>query len=209
MRVNSLGFAGLLALAGIGLWLMISGSGRFFGIDIGTFGVVLLITTTWLSLYAVSALPDGEFERRIAPGEWRAWIGLGFMALAIIYFVSKLHLFQGEAFPHAHHAQVVVRNLVLLLVAWAVLSQVLEARWRDRVQADERDRQIEADGSRWGQGGLVFAVVVLMVLLGFSPPDRLTWASHFMIANLLALVLMVGWLVEHAAVAVLYWRGRR
>src|SRR3546814_19321785 len=45
-------------------------------------------------------------------------------------------------------------------------------------------------------------------MLGFSPAERLHWASHMMIANLLVLALMWGCLVEYAATAVVYWRDR-
>lgn len=209
MKVSTRGFAALLALAGIGLWMLIAGTGRLFGIDTGMVGIAFLITATWLSLYAVSVIPGGEFEQRVSPGEWQAWIGLGFMAIATVYFVSKLSLFQGEAFPTAHHARAVVRNLVLLLIAWAVLSNVLASRWNNRVQSDERDRQIETTAERWGHTTLIVAVIALAVLLGFSPVDRLAWASHFMIANLIIATLMVGWLVEHAGKVWMYWRDRR
>jgi hypothetical protein len=46
-------------------------------------------------------------------------------------------------------------------------------------------------------------------MLAFSPAERLAWATHFMIANLLVFALMWGWLCEYAATAVMYWRDRR
>ena len=52
-------------------------------------------------------------------------------------------------------------------------------------------------------------MIVVAVMLGISPADRLEWATHFVIGNLLVLALMVGWLVECTAIGVMYWRDRR
>lgn len=205
MTIARWGWVGLLAVAGIGLWLLL-GSGRVFGHDIGGLGMVLLIGCTWMALYAVSSLPRGEFEQGISPGEWKAWIGFAFMLAATVYFVSHAEAFSGH---ERAAAQRVATNLVLLLVAWAVLSKLMASRWKDRVQQDERDREIETRGAAWGRGALVVGVIFLAVTLGLSPEHRLHWATHFAIGNLLVLVLMVGWLAECLAIAITYWRDRR
>lgn len=202
-------WTGLLLLAGVALWMLLAGRTTRLGIDIGMLGSVLLIGTAWLALYTVSTMPRGELEQGIAPGEWQAWIGTVFMCVATLYFLSKLHVFGSESIPHAPHSRVVVRNLVVLLIAWTVLSRVLAARWNGHVQSDERDRGIEARAAGWGRAALVSAVVALAVTLGLSPVERLDWATHFMIANLLILLLMCGWLVEYTATALLYWHDRR
>ncbi|WP_143703898.1 MULTISPECIES: hypothetical protein [Luteimonas] len=202
-------WTGMLLLAGLALWLLLAGRTTRLGVDVGMLGSVLLVGTAWLALYQVSTMPRGELEQGMAPGEWQAWIGTVFMCVATLYFVSKLHVFGSESIPHAPHSRVVVRNLVVLLIAWTVLSRVLAARWNGHVQSDERDRDIEARAAGWGRAALVFAVVALAVTLGLSPVERLAWATHFMIANLLILLLMCGWLVEYAATAALYWHDRR
>lgn len=200
---------GLLLLAAVASWMLLAGQGALWGIDIGLLGSALLVGTAWIALYAVSTMPEGALEQGMAPGEWQAWIGTVFMGAATSYFVSKLHLFQGDSLAGMPHARVIVRNLVMLLIAWTVLSQVLASRWKGRVQADERDRDIEVRAAAWGRGVLVCAVITLAVTLGLSPADRLGWATHFMVGNLLVLALMCGWLVESAATALLYWRDRR
>jgi len=209
MRWHRWGWTGLLVVAGLALWMLLAGGGQVLGIDIGTLGMVLLVATAWMSLLAVSTMPRGEFEQGISPGEWQARIGVVFMAVATLYFLARLQVFQGESLANAPHSGAVARNLVLLLVAWTVLSQVLASRWTGRVQKDERDREIEARAAGWGRGALIFAVVGLAVTLGFSPTDRLGWATHFMLANLMIFLLMCGWLVEYVATAALYWRDRR
>lgn len=208
-RLQRWGWTGLLVAAGLALWMLLAGSGKILGLDTGSLGMALLITTAWISLAMVAKMPRGGFEHAIAPGEWQARIGLVFMAVATVYFLVKLPGFQHEAWPHAPYSRAVATRLVLLLVAWTLLSKVLAARWQGRVQKDERDCEIEVRAGEWGRGALIAAVVVLAVTLGVSPADRLLWATHFMLANLMVLALMCGWLVEYAATAALYWRDRR
>lgn len=198
----------LAAVALPALWLLLAGPERVFGIDAGKLGMALLVTAAWTSLLALSRLPRGEGEAAVAPGEWKAWIGTGFMLVAVAYFLGKLDVFSGASYGD-HVAQAVARNLVLLLVVWLVLSKVVAARWKGAVEQDERDRGIAVRAEGWGRGALAACITGYAVLFGFSPPDRLQWASHFMVANLLVLALMVGWLAEYAATALLYLRGRR
>ena len=200
--------AGLAAIALPALWLLLAGPALVLGVDGGHAGMVLLVTATWTSLLALSKLPRGEGEAAIAPGEWKAWIGTGFMVIAVAYFLAKAEVFAGASFGD-HHAEAVARNLVLLLVAWAVLSRVIAARWKGAVEEDERDRGIEVRAAAWGRGALVACVIGIAVLLGISPADRLQWATHFMIANLLVFALMWGWLVECVATALMYRGDRR
>jgi uncharacterized membrane protein len=205
MVIGRWGWMGLLAVAGAGLWLLL-GSGRVFGHDIGGLGMTLLVGCTWAALHALSSMPRSEFEQGVSPGEWKAWIGVAFLLAATVYFVSHAGAFRGGDLTQA---RAVATRLVMLLVAWTVLSQLMAARWKDRVQQDERDLEIEAKGARRGREALVVFVVVVAVMLGLSPAHKLEWATHFSIANLLVLGLMIGWLVESAAVALTYWRDRR
>jgi uncharacterized membrane protein YidH (DUF202 family) len=198
----------LVLLAGLALWLLLAGPAKVLGFDPGKLGMVLLVGTAWISLYAVSRLPHGELEAVVSPGEWRAWVGFGFTLVAILYFLSKVSVFEyGPAWGNPD-ASAVARNLVMLLIAWAVLTSVMSARWKGVVQEDERDRAIEKQASGWGRGALVAVIIGLAVMLGFSPAAKLEWASHFMIANLLVFALMWGWLCEYAATAVMYVRDR-
>jgi len=208
MRTRPWQVAGLAAIALPALWLLFAGPTQVLGLDSGNLGMFLLVTATWTSLAALSRLPRGEGERAIAPAEWRAWIGGGFMLWAMIFLATRADLFLGAA-ADRHTAQGVVRSLVMLLVAWAVVSQVLAARWKGVVEDDERDREIALRASTHGRRALVGSGIALAVLLGFSPVDRLDWATHFSIANLLVFGLMLGWLVEYAATALMYMSDRR
>ena len=205
MKTSSLRWIGLLFAGAAALWLMIAGSGQLLGFDLGQIGSVALVAVAWVALYHLAYRPSEVLDEGVSPGEWRAWIGFFFMLAAVIYFLSKLHLFKADGID----ARIIVRNLVTLGIAWAVLGQVLASRWKGRVQEDERDREIEQQASHWGRGALTFALVGIAVTLAFSPASRLAWATPFFLANLLIFVLMWGWLVEYAATAAQYWRDRR
>ncbi len=202
-------FTGLLIAAGLALWLLLAGPDEVLGFDSGKAGMVLLTTTAWVSLYRISHVPRSELEAAISPGEWRAWVGFGFTLVAVVYFLVKVRIFGSGPGWSDPEASAVARNLVLLLIAWTVLSSVMGARWKGVVQEDERDRDIETKASGWGRGALVFSIIGFAVMLGFSPAERLQWATHFMIANLLVFALMWSWLCEYAATVAMYWRDRR
>lgn len=208
MMTRSWGLAGLLAVAGLSLWLLIANPSAVLGFDGGKVGVALLVTAAWGSLLLLHRVPRSEFEGRAALGEWRAWIGLGFMLVAVAYYLAKVQVFQGAELWRNPDAGAVGRHLVLLLIAWAVLSQVLGSRWRGAVGEDERDREIARHAADWGHGALIFGVIGIAVTLGLSPASRLAWATPAMVSSLLVFALMWGWLCEYAASAVYYWRDR-
>ncbi len=201
---------GLISVAAIGLWLLLAGPARVLGVDAGQAGMVLLITSVWMSLYAIHRMPRGELDTAIAPGEWRAWVGVGFMAVAIGYLVLHIDVFrQTSSIYHNHDANAVGRNLALLLVAWAVISSTLRRRWHAQVQEDERDRQILVRSCQSAYYALVVGIVALALLFGFSPVDKLQWATPLMIANSLIFMLMASSLVSYLVAGVSYWRDRR
>lgn len=209
MVQRSWGIAALLLMASLSLWLLMAGPERLLGVDTGMAGVALLVTVAWVSLYGVSRLPRGTLERAASPGEWKAWIGSGFMLAAIVYFLGNVDAFADGTAWNNPEAAAVGRHLVLLLVAWAVLSSVLSSRWKSAVEEDERDREIAAKASGWGRGALTVCVIGIAVMLAFSPARKLQWAAPSMVANLLVFALMWGWFVEYVATGVAYWRDRR
>lgn len=72
MRGNRGVFAVLVIVASIALWLLLAGPATVLGIDTGNAGVALLMTAAWVSLYAISRMPDGGIGQAVSPGEWRA-----------------------------------------------------------------------------------------------------------------------------------------
>lgn len=202
-------FAALVVVAAAGLWSLLAGPSKLLGIDTGNAGVALLVTVTWVSLYAIGRMPNGDLDRAISPGEWRAWIAFGFTAAIAAYAIANAHLFQGAPLWQNPDANRVGRNIALLAIAWVILTQVLQARWRGKVQEDERDRAIEARAGNWARMTLSVYAIGLALLFGFSPASKLDWAPPPMVAHLLIVGLILSCLVEYAVTALSYWRDRR
>ena len=201
-------FAGLVVVASAGLWLLLAGPSKVLGIDTGNAGIALLVTVTWVSLYAVGRMPNGDLDNAVSPGEWRAWLGLASTLVIGAYAIVHAHVFQGAPLWHNPDAIRVGRNIAMLLVAWAILSRVLDARWRSAVQRDERDREIEARAAQWARIALVVILVAYAVLFSFSPAERLAWAPPPMVGHLLIVGLIASCVVEYAVTAFSYWRDR-
>ncbi|WP_222564963.1 hypothetical protein [Novilysobacter antarcticus] len=208
MILNRWSGLGLLLLAMFALWLLLAGPQSLLGLDTGHVGMVLLITTAWVSLFAVSRLPRDAVAEAASPGEWNAWIGTVFMAAAVAYLVSNVDAFRAATVWNDPVTGRVVRNLVALLIAWSVLRGVLARRWSEAVAEDERDREIASKAVAWARFGLFAFCVGVAGVLGLSPQDRLQWASHLAVANLLILGLMLSCLLEYFGTAIYYWRDR-
>lgn len=204
---------GLMLVAGCALWLLLAGPKELLGWDVGHLGMVLLIASAWGLLYSVSRLPREALARSASPAEWKARIGAGFTLIAMVYFFAKMHVFNDAPIPHNLDATAVGRNLVLLLIAWTILSSVLALRWKGVVEEDERDREIAVQAAGWGRAALIFSIVGVAVMLSFTPAEKLEWATPLMIGNLLIFALMWGWLWEYVATLILYrrdhWRERQ
>lgn len=198
----------LMLVAGCALWLLLAGPKELLGWDAGNLGMVLLVASAWGLLYSVSRLPREALARSASPAEWKARVGAGFTLIAMVYFLAKMHVFDDAPIPHNTDATAVGRNLVLLLIAWTILSSVLASRWKGVVEEDERDREIMVQAAGWGRAALIFSIVGIAVMLGFTPATRLAWATPLMIGNLLVFALMWGWLCEYVATLILHWRDR-
>lgn len=209
MRGNRGVFAALVIVASIALWLLLAGPATVLGIDTGNAGVALLMTAAWVSLYAISRMPDGGIGQAVSPGEWRAWLAFGFTAAIAVYAIAHAAVFQGPPLYRNPDAGRVGRNVAMLAIAWMVLSNVLGARWRAKVQEDERDRAIEARAASFARTSLALYVIGLAVMLGFSPAEKLAWAPLPMVAHLLVIGLILSCMVEYGVTAVAYWRDRR
>lgn len=210
MNLRSLALLCVVAVAGLGFWMFAAGPREVLGFDPGHVGLLALIASLWVSLWWVSRVPVEQLDATASPAEWEAWVGLMFLGLAIIYLLIKLPLFSVDG-PLTDHPDAArgSRNVVMLVVAWAVLSSVLSGKWRNRTQMDERDQQISAKACDWARGTLMTGVAVIAGVLGLSPADRLQWATPVMICTLLILTMMVAHWIEIAVKAVSYWRERR
>jgi hypothetical protein len=206
MRWPKWGLAGLVALALVSFWLLLAGPEEMLGVDLGGFGIGLAALVSWLAIHGISTAPRGELDHVVSPGEWKAWISFGFTLILAAFLLSKSDAI--AAARDLHDIGRIGRNLGLLVVAWLVVSEVLEWRWKGRVLADERDRDIGIRAAGWSRGAIMASVIGIAATLGLSPADRLEWATPIVIAHLLVLALVVGYLVEYAVAGLSYWRDR-
>jgi hypothetical protein len=206
MRWPKWGLAGLVALALVSFWLLLAGPDEMLGVDLGGFGIGLATLVSWAAIHGISAAPRGELDKVVSPGEWKAWVGFGFTLLVAAYLLLKRDVIAGAG--DLHDLGKIGRNVVLLVIAWAVVSQVLSWRWKGTVLADERDQLIEVRAAGWGRGATVASVIGVAVTLGLTPVERLAWATPIVIAHLLIFALVCACLVEYAVAAVAYWRDR-
>src|SRR3989337_4467317 len=114
---------GLFAAAALATWLLWAAPPKLFGIDTGQAGMALLVTVAWVSLYAISRMPRSELEKAASPAEWKARVGFGFMFVALAYLLTNMPVALNP------DARSIPRDLVMLLIAWIVLSWIIRARW--------------------------------------------------------------------------------
>jgi hypothetical protein len=196
-----------VGLALVAFWVLLAGPEEILGLDLGGFGIGLSALVAWLAIHGISAAPRGVLDESVSPGEWKAWVGAGFSALVVGYQLTKADVIAGAT--DVHDLGRIGRNIVLLLIAWAVVSWVLQQRWKGAVLADERDRDIEVRAAKWGRTSTCVAVIGIAVTLGLTPAARLAWATPIVVAHMLILALVVSSLVEYAVSGVSYWRDRR
>lgn len=186
-------------------------------IDLGWPGDLALLAAAWLVWYllwarmrksAATARMD-ESVAPMSPGEQRAWVGVFFTVAILVYYAlhsSPMAAADGTMSPRA---LAIGKHVSWLLIASLVVTRVLRKRWRDTVETDERDRQIEARASGCARGGLSIFVLALAVMFAFSPPDHLAWAKPMAISNLLLIGLFASNLLEYVVAGVSYRRDRR
>jgi hypothetical protein len=199
-----------LLAAGIGLALFFSGEYRDLGLPLGWIGSFLFVVATWFSVDALYRSPSSDEEALVAPGEWQAWIGVAFVGAMIGASLLHADVFLPQV-PISRNpdAGAAGQSIGTLFVAWLVLASVLRQRWAGKVQADERDVQIELTASQWGRGATAFAIIGIALLLGFTDTERLREFSYPFIAQMLMLTLLWGLWFDQLVAALLYWRDRR
>lgn len=201
----------------LALWLLAAGSGLglFFAgayrdLPLGWIGTVLFIAAVWYAYGVVIGGPRDEAELEVPAAEWQAWLGAVFLAVVLGLLLSGLPQFN-QPLPISRNPD--LRGLGFpvgaCFVAWALLAHALRTRWQPHVQEDEFDRRIQQHAQGWGSAATGLLIVAMAVTLGFSEPAWLATYHAAFWAQLLMLTLVVGALVQHLGVAVLYARERR
>ena len=195
---------GLAALA-TGLWLVFwppTGNAGWVAVGTPLLGGGSALVAIQLVQWRTTGL-----ERVAAPAEVNAWVMLLFLGATLAALLGSMDAL-AAGLVGGGKKQLIVK-LSVLVIFYVVLAQVMRARRGAAVLEDERDREISRMAAGWGRGALIFCIVGLVVMLGFSPPHKLEWATPAVIASHLLFALIWGWLCEYAATVICYWRDRQ
>ncbi|MEO7051436.1 MAG: hypothetical protein ABI128_07200 [Rhodanobacter sp.] len=186
--------------------------------DLGSLGGLAVLIAAWLIWYllwatmraSAAAAKTDESVAPVSPGEQRAWVGLIFTVATLAYYALRGSQMVDADGTMAPEASAIGKHIGMLVVAWLVVMEFLRKRWRDTVETDGRDRQIEARASGWARGGLSLLVLVLVLAMvfAFSPLDHLAWAKPRVISSLLMTGLIAWCLLEYAVTGLSYRRDR-
>jgi len=206
---------GVLALALTGALASLFGPDQsLWGHNLRSLGAMVFGFTLWFGAWLYARYPDRIFAPAWSIAERRAWTALVFAALI---FVAYLRFMWGvAAMPevpvsvHELPAEHFIANLVVLLIAWAVVSSSLRGKEPDAIEADERDLRLRRAADHVGDWALTILIAWCAGLLAFQPAERLSWwLAPLVAANVLIGILIVKALVEHVYLVGRYAWDRR
>lgn len=203
-----LGFLGIFAAAAA----LFAPAERWFGVDLGavaasTFVVILIAIT---ALFAVRG--DQVFPDDMSIAERRAWIGVVFIVIILLSLsrhLWSLSLQQVSAARIDHlFANHFMQRLVMLVIAWALLSHLIGRNGKG-VEQDERDLRLRHRADRAGDWALTLIVIACICVLASAPSALLDWwLAPIVLANVLIGVLIAKAFVEHVVLTYAYRAGR-
>ena len=214
MAIPRLAWA-VLALTFIGaLGSLFGPQERWWGLDVGSLGSNVFGFALWIGAGLFAAYPERIFSPDWSIAERRAWAGLFFVLLIFLSYLRFMWSLAGlsdvpdtlRELPAEHF----VGNLVVLLIAWAVVSSTLRGRESGVIESDERDLRLRAAADHAGDWVLTILIVWCVGLLIGQPANRVTWWLAPMIAaNVLVGILITKTLVEHVYLVGRYAWDRR
>lgn len=138
------------------------------------------------------------------PAERNAWLWMtgtaliqGFVVAVLLQPGSEVHTVTGDT--GGFDSWVMIAGLVL---AYRILRNPDTRR-------DERDAAISALGTKASYASLVLQLTVLLLMLGFAPPDSMQRFTHWLLANTLVATIMLSTLVGWVVMLGCYWRDSR
>jgi len=202
-------FLALLPMVALGAWLLWFAPSKWWGIDTGMAGSVTLSACAWVGAFLVSRGHDLP-GHQVGNGEQQAWLGLLFLAAIYAYVLTRMSVLGNAPDLYSDpNARAVGRNIAIMAIVWIVIAARLRHLRQDEVLEDERDRRIANVAESFGNGALVFCLIAVIVTVGFSPADRLSWLTPVRTAAMLLNVLILRSLLAAVAQVFLYWRDRQ
>ena len=212
LSVTRLGWI-LLVVAVIGATASLFGPhAPQWGLDVGATGAALFGFALWSGAWLLGKHPDRIFSPSWPIAERRAWTGLLFALLIFLNYLRFMWTLSLEDAPRSL-AEIPSRhfvwNLIVLLIAWSIVSKTVGGDSSDTIDFDERDRRIQRAADRAGDTAFTVITIGSIVLLMAVPSQRLAWWLEPMIAaQVLIGMLIVRTLSEYAYLVVSYIRER-
>lgn len=136
--------------------------------------------------------------------ERAVWLGMVGIGLVCGFVIATL-LQPGSEF-HLQTGDTGGQDSWMMLVAFVVCTQLLRGSGPG---PDERDRAIANFALRVGYCSLVLMLLVLLLNLGFAPPQMLKRMTHWLLANTLLTLITSAVLIQYLAQLLCYWRDAR
>ncbi len=162
----------LLALASIKLHFPMGWIG-----GIGLIAWAILARRKWEKIGRQTGLDPSGPERVLRLRATGTALLLGHLCAALSYPDLDFHVGQGN---------------FLAIDSWTMIAAFIVAGLlyqQDGKLSDERDRAIAFSGTQNGYHTLIASLVVLLLLLGFLPPNILEQLNYFTVANILVALI--------------------
>jgi hypothetical protein len=187
-------------------------SERWGGVDIGATGPTVFLLGMGGLLWLFANRGEQVFPEHMSVAEKRAWVGLVFIAVILASFARHIWALSVRGvvpeYIHGFFAHQFISRLVVLIIAWSVISHLIGRR-EGSVEADERDLRLRHRADRAGDWALTLIVIAGICVLASAPAQRLAWwLAPVVLANLLIGLLIAKSLVEHVALALAYRTAR-
>jgi hypothetical protein len=163
----ALGLGAVLALVSVNAAITTGWIGA-----VALIGWALLARSRWERQRATTGAEPGGPERVI----WHRFAGTGILLGHLFAALSTgldLHVGSGNS---------------LAIDSWTILGSMMVSALvfnGDARERDERDRAIAARGLRAGYAALIVQLILLLLYLGFTPPNLRVVLTHWVLTNLL------------------------
>ena len=185
-----------------------------WGIDLGSLGTAVFGVMLWVGVWFFTREPDRIFPPDWSLAERRGWSALVFVVLISLEYVNFMvglgALAPVPATLGELPAQRFTASLVVLFIAWGVVSSAIGGKEEPLLEADERDLRLRRAADHVGDWALTVAILWCVGLLVGQPEERLAWwLKPLIAANVLIGILIGKTLVEHVYLVSRYAWDRR
>lgn len=171
---------------------------------LGVWGNLIILAAIWGALYAWVKVRKVANDTR-SLGEQLAGISFFFMVVVGAFFFWRLHQLGWQTSLDDHHTRAIGRNVVMMLIGFYIVRYIITQQHRallgtgGEAMEDERDTEISARAGAHSHLFLIFAIIVLIVQLGFGGNVFQQYATPVNVAHWLIGILTLSSVVEYGS----------